>query len=62
MDLRDVAMILNAQPTTALLSEGTSAELFFLKSQLRRWLDLTERELIQRYPVMDPATPLGEPA
>jgi hypothetical protein len=50
MKLSDIALILGTQPITALLDEGTGAELFYLKSQLTRWLDLTERELSLRYP------------
>ena len=50
MDLRDLALTLDLQPTTALLAEATGAEIFTFKAQLARWADLLDRELAARYP------------
>ena len=52
MDLKDLNHQLHLQPATALLAEATSAELFWFRTQLERWLDLCERELRERYPVL----------
>lgn len=52
MDLRDLNHQLHLQPATALLADATGAELFWLRTQLERWLDLCERELRVRYPVL----------
>jgi hypothetical protein len=40
------------QPDARLLAEATGAELFLLRTQLQRWLDLTNQELHSRYPVL----------
>ena len=49
MDINDLNHQLHLQPATALLAEATSAELFWFRTQLERWLDLCERELRERY-------------
>ena len=52
MDLRDLNHQLHLQPAPALLADATGAEIFWLRTQLERWLDLCDRELHQRYPVL----------
>ena len=52
MDIKDLNNQLHLQPATALLAEATSAEIFWMRTQLERWLDLAERELHTRYPVL----------
>lgn len=40
------------RPDASLLAEATGAELFLLRTQLQRWLDLCNAELHSRYPVL----------